>query len=158
MPAIGHGVSSHVLIWLACGGVFFVNGGCRHADGPPRIAVFGTVTSPSGDPINGMVSFLPEAGTTGPAATASLIDGTFEFDRGNGPVAGKYRVLVVKQSADRKHKGKALPAPEGPAPAAMSQVDRSATDEEWLFDAEVSLDNAEFDFEIPDPAAAMTSR
>jgi hypothetical protein len=127
-------------------GLVFANAGCQRADEVARIAVFGTVTSESGEPISGTISFLPEAGTDGPAATTSLIDGAFAFDTRNGPVAGKYRVLVVEQATDRKHKGTANPA-----------QDALASDGEWSFAAEVSLDNVEFEFEVPDSAADVAS-
>jgi len=132
-----------------------VSAGCQRADGPLRIAVFGTVTSESGDPVEGTISFLPTAGTKGPAATASLTDGAFQFDTQNGPVAGQYRVLVVIERADRKHKGAPGPAAQGPAPAAAVATDRSAG--EWSFAAEVSRDSFEFDFELSDATPASTN-
>jgi hypothetical protein len=146
----------YALIWLTGMGTLFVNGGCRNADGPARIAVVGTVTSASGDPVDGMISFLPEAGTKGPAATASLVDGMFQFDKTNGPVAGKYRVLVVKHLADVKYKGASSPA-AAPAPATTPRRDQSATAEEWSFEADVSHENFEFDFEVPDATVSLTS-
>src|SRR5882757_4136644 len=98
-------VVRNVLTLLPWAGLLFANAGCQRAGDTERIAVFGTVMSESGDPINGMISFLPDAGTSGPAATASLIDGAFAFDTTNGPVAGNYRVLIVRQVSDRKYKG-----------------------------------------------------
>lgn len=147
-----------VPVWLIGVGACIVNGNCQHSDGPARIAVFGTVTSESGDPVDGMISFLPEAGTKGPAAMASLIDGDFKFNQANGPVAGKYRVLVVKHLADVKYKGNALPPSQATAPAATPRHDQSATAEERSFAADVSIENFEFDFEISDATASLTSR
>lgn len=138
-------------------GIFFVIGGCQRTDGLGRIAVVGTVTTTAGDPVHGMISFLPESGTKGPAATASLVDGNFKFDRNNGPVAGKYRVLVVKQLADPKYKGAAAPDPQAPAPAATPGHNQSATEEQWSFDADVSNEDFEFDFEVPDAEVASTN-
>jgi hypothetical protein len=135
-----------VSIWLACAALV-VGSGCQRADGLARLAVFGTVTSPSDVPINGMISFLPEAGTSGPAATASLVDGVFRFDTNNGPVAGKYRVLVVKSVPDRKQKG-ASEAPQGAGPPPV---------EEWSFTADVSPGKIEFDFPVPDASTATKS-
>jgi hypothetical protein len=99
-----------------------------------------------------MISFLPEAGTTGPAATASLTDGFFKFDATNGPVAGKYRVLVVEDLGE-KYKGASLAEPQASAAAATTGHDSSAAEAEWSFDAEVSVDDFEFDFEISDGRA-----
>jgi hypothetical protein len=142
-------VPKSVLTWLACGGILWANAGCRHSDGPERIAVFGTVTSASGDPVEGTISFLPNAGTKGPAATVSLTDGTFQFDTQNGPVAGQYRVLVVVHLPDQKHKG----APERETPAAAQPDDRPAA--EWSFAAEVAPDKVEFDFEVSDATRSL---
>src|SRR5260370_1313054 len=142
----------NVVTALLGAGLLFGSAGCQRAGDGGRIAALGTVTSESGDAINGMISFLPDAGTNGPAATASLIDGAFAFDTTNGPVAGNYRVLVVRQAADWKYKGASIPE-KGPRPAAAAGDGRSATDEEWSFTAEVSLDNVEFEFQVPDSAA-----
>ena len=81
----------NVLTLLVCAGILLAAGGCDPATGPERIAVVGSVTTESGGPVDGMISFLPESGTRGPAATASLIGGDFTFDRKTGPVAGSVR-------------------------------------------------------------------
>src|SRR5262245_7866472 len=91
--------------WLACTMLLAASAGCQSSDGLARIPVFGTVSLEADDPVNGMISFVPADGTVGPAATASVIDGVFAFDTKNGPVAGKYRVLVVSQVTDLDFKG-----------------------------------------------------
>jgi hypothetical protein len=126
--------------------------GCAPADGPARIAVFGTVTSDAGEPVSGMISFLPQAGTEGPAATASLIDGIYKFSTINGPVAGRYRVLVVKQSADQQFKGAPASADDGTTLTGEPRTDQPSADEEWSFTADVSPDDVEFDFQVPNAA------
>jgi hypothetical protein len=130
--------------------------GCAPADGPVRIAVFGTVTSEAGDPVSGMISFLPQTGTDGPAATASLIDGTYKFNTKNGPVAGRYRVLVMKELANQEFKGDTVPVTDGPPATGAPRNDEMASEREWSFTADVSPDDVEFDFQIPDAAAAAT--
>jgi hypothetical protein len=151
------GVSRIILPLVACGGLAVSIGGCQPEDGPVRLAVYGTVTCASGDPVSGMISFLPESGNAGPAATASLIDGVYNFDTKNGPVAGQYRVVVVKQAPERRHKSAAGPDSKGPAAGAVPVDDASMAAEEWSFTAEVSAEDVEFDFELPDEAAANTS-
>ena len=139
------------LFRLACGALVASTFGCQHADGIGRIAVSGTVRSASGEPITGTISFLPKNGTEGPAATASLIDGVFAFHRDNGPVEGEYRVLVVRSTAEQKHKGSSSPAGADSAPAAAAPRDDDLpSDQEWSFDADVSAENFEFEFEVPD--------
>jgi hypothetical protein len=132
--------------------------GCAPADGPARIAAFGTVTSEAGDPVSGTISFLPQAGTDGPAATASVNDGVFKFDTRNGPVAGRYRVLVVKQLADRQFKGVSATMPDGSSSTGLTRGDQPAADEEWSFTADVSPDDIEFDFQVPDAPTADATR
>jgi len=126
-------------------------------DGPARIAVFGTVTSEEGEPVSGMISFLPQSGTEGPAATTSLIDGVYKFSTTNGPVAGEYRVLVVKQSADQQFKGAPTSAGDGTSLSGAPSGDQPAASEEWSFTASVSTEDVEFDFQVPDAAAAESS-
>jgi hypothetical protein len=131
-------------------------GGCARVDGPARIAVFGTVTSEAGEPVSGMISFLPQTGTEGPAATASLIDGTYQFTTKNGPVAGRYRVLVVKQSADWQFKSAPTSADDGPSMTGATPDDQPAASEEWSFTANVSPDDVEFDFQVSDAATSSS--
>jgi len=60
-------------------------------------------------------------------------------------------VLVVRSAADQKHKGNPPPAGEDAAPAAAAPAaDNLPSDQEWSFDANVSAENFEFDFEVPD--------
>lgn|GEM_PF-4232446 len=123
---------------------------CQPAgDGLSRIAVVGSVTSSSGEPISGTISFLPEAGTKGPAATASVVEGDFKFDKSNGPVAGNYRVLVVGQLRDLKYKGTLASISSAPNAEATTGDSQSPPAAEWSFDAEVSPDDFDFDFEVP---------
>jgi hypothetical protein len=128
---------------LACAAFLAAVCSCQRDDGLARLAVFGKVSSDSGDPVNGTISFLPDAGTEGPAAIASLVDGIFAFDSTNGPVAGRYRVVIVRQLADEGYKG-----------ASALQHDGSAAPEEWSYPAEVSPAEIEFDFRVPEASAA----
>jgi len=143
-----------MLVVLA--GAVAAGSGCAPADGPVRIAVFGTVTSEAGDPVSGMISFLPQSGTEGPAATASLIDGVYKFSTENGPAAGRYRVLVVRDMANEDFKGDPVPVTDGLPAAETPRNDEVAADREWSFTADVSPDDVEFDFQVPDAAASAT--
>ncbi len=68
--------------------------GCSES-GPSRKPVFGTVSNSAANPVNGGISFLPAAGTKGPAATAAVVEGKFRFAAADGPVPGQYQVLIV---------------------------------------------------------------
>ncbi len=145
-------LAGKVLTWVACGALFFSTLGCQPGD-LARIAVSGAVTSESGEPISGTISFLPKPGTEGPAATASLVDGAFSFQRENGPVAGEYRVLVVRSAAEQKHRGISASSGTDEPPG-----DRLSPDQEWSFEVIVSAENFEFDFEVPDDREAEPNR
>ncbi|MDB5338811.1 MAG: hypothetical protein JWN70_4430 [Planctomycetaceae bacterium] len=75
-----------VLVAIAgCGGT---------TSGPEREAVSGTVTR-EGIPVdNGTILFKPTGG--GPAASTSVKDGKYAFDKQNGPVAGRQQVEIVQ--------------------------------------------------------------
>jgi hypothetical protein len=96
-----------------------------------------------------MISFIPEGETRGPAASASLIDGNYRFDNRNGPVAGKYRVLVVEDLSDQKAKAIESPTPSTGQPVAPA---------EWSFPTDVSADKAQLDFDVATASNAATKK
>jgi hypothetical protein len=63
--------------------------------------------------LNASISFLPSDGKKRPAATASVKDGVYRFDRTNGPTAGPTRVIVTRLNrrdlAFPSHGGKPAP-------------------------------------------------
>jgi hypothetical protein len=95
-----------------------------------RLPLGGTVTDRDGEPLEGSISFLPDAGTEGPAANASVLNGEYRFDRANGPVAGKYRVIV------------------SPLVDKADVDDQASTIEVATFQAEVTRDQLTRDFEL----------
>jgi hypothetical protein len=70
--------------------------------------------------LNGSISFIPAQGRDGPGATCSLLKGSYQFDKSNGPVAGPHEVII------RRSVGKSLPG--GPA---------ANTKGEWKLTADV---------------------
>jgi hypothetical protein len=90
------------------------------------LPVCGTVTPASGEKFSGSISFLPAEGRPGPAATTSLTDGEYRFDRQDGPTAGPHRVVVNMVIP----KGAALEARNKKAPAAGGKTS-------WTLSAEV---------------------
>ena len=74
--------------------------GCGRGDGPDRLPLHGTVTLPNGEKPSGYsISFLPVKGQPGPSATTKLTDGSYQFDRSNGPTKGPHEVTVKKISS-----------------------------------------------------------
>ena len=69
--------------------------GCGE-DHSARLPIWGTVSCATREKLNGSITFLPAKGKPGPAATTSLVDGEYHFDRNNGPTAGPHRVIVNK--------------------------------------------------------------
>ena len=69
--------------------------GCGKGE-PARFPVQGSISRANGEKLNGSITFLPSEGRAGPAATGSLIEGEYRFDRENGPTAGPHRVIVSK--------------------------------------------------------------
>jgi hypothetical protein len=117
-------------------------GGCSPQDPSlVRLGVSGLVTIVGTDTaVNGIISFLPEAGNDGPAASASIVNGEYRFNKTNGPVAGKYKVVVVPRSGG--HGARKLPA----AGASVDAASDKMIDQE--FTAMISADDLTFDFDL----------
>ncbi len=84
---------SERLGWCALALAAVVACGCGRS-GPARVAGEGTVHRGGAPVAEGLISFQPAAGHSGPAATAVIVAGRYTFDASNGPVAGPHRVLV----------------------------------------------------------------
>ena len=92
----GNGCPSRVrrlLAPLAAASLLLLSG-CFGGDRLDRIPVHGTVHFPEGQATSGAISLLPEPGHHGPAATAAIDQGRFEFTEEDGPVAGPHLVIV----------------------------------------------------------------
>ncbi len=61
-----------------------------------RLPVRGDVTLPGGEQFNGSITFIPASGHRGPAATTTVKDGNYQFDRTNGPTAGPHHVIIKR--------------------------------------------------------------
>jgi hypothetical protein len=78
------GVGLMTLLILGCGG----------ESGPPRFAVEGTVLLDGGPLPAGVIRFIPQGQTRGPAASGPIEDGKFSLDATHGPIAGDHRVEI----------------------------------------------------------------
>jgi hypothetical protein len=66
--------------------------GC--GDAGRGVAVSGKVTF-EGEPVqDGSIQFIPQPGTDGPSAGATIADGTYSIPAQSGPVPGTYRVQI----------------------------------------------------------------
>lgn len=84
--------------------------GCSEGDGLPRQAVSGTVTF-GGKPLeSGQIQFQPATEAEGIAAGAIVTAGAYSIPAAEGPVPGKYKVMIFAS-------GKAPEPAEAPAAA-----------------------------------------
>ena len=61
-----------------------------------RVAVKGTVTL-NGRPLHGaQIEFVPQLGTAAPTVGGDIVEGKFSIGADKGPLAGRYRVKIVK--------------------------------------------------------------
>ncbi len=87
-------MSSHrTLVVTSCFSLALLSAGCRPSN-IDRLPVHGTVQTAAGDKLNASITFLPDDGKKRPAASASVTEGEYRFDRTNGPTAGRTKVLI----------------------------------------------------------------
>ncbi len=78
-----HLLATSVLVWSA---------GCGAST--QRIAVSGRVQVGGNSLDNAAITFLPLSTTAAPAASTGVSRGRYQFTEQNGPIPGKYRVIV----------------------------------------------------------------
>jgi hypothetical protein len=120
--------SYQTTVALLCAGLALFAAGCRRS-GPDRVPLHGTVKTVSGDRFDASITFLPSDGKKRPAATASVRNGEYRFDRTNGPTAGPTKI-IVRRFARRDEALRAI-AKRKPVPQARS---------EWTLAADVADD------------------
>jgi hypothetical protein len=83
-----------------------------------RLPISGSVKDEGGSPFEGTISYLPQPGTSGPAATTTIKKGTYHFTKENGPFAGAHRAViqrpVTKDMNELAHPKHAALAGSGP--------------------------------------------
>src|SRR5262245_6767445 len=74
--------------------------GCGGAeDNLPREPIAGTVTF-NGEPLkSGTIQFVPMAGKDGVSSGGMITDGSFRVNRDDGPIPGKYSVMIFGAGA-----------------------------------------------------------
>lgn len=103
--------------------------GCGRGKVVERFPVHGTVRLANGERLSGSITFLPAKGRPGPGATTALVEGSYRFDRSNGPVAGP-QTVIVKRIVPRSR------VPELPTDKQSAQTANS----EWTESTDVSDD------------------
>lgn len=74
--------------------------GCGPQSSFERVPLEGTATL-DGQPFSGSISLRPQPGTTGPVASAPVVDGTFAFDERTGPVSGPHVAFLMPKKTSR---------------------------------------------------------
>ena len=97
-------------------------GGCG-TEGGKRLPITGRITGLGAEAFDGSISFIPSKGNDGLGATAALKDGSYRFDRTNGPTAGQYEVSIRRT----------------PDKAAVRSA-RGQSKQEWTFHSEIPAD------------------
>lgn len=87
-------VHSFAIQTIFCGVLWVGLSGCGRKPGPEHFAIRGEVTLESDLLESGRITFIPIEDAKGPSAVATIKDGVYQFDRTNGPVAGKHRVEI----------------------------------------------------------------
>lgn len=82
-------------IGLLC--LLVLGSGCSRPAGPERFAVRGEVTVNGAPLAHGVIRFIPDSGTKGPAAAGTIENGTYAIDRRVGPVQGAYKIEIEQQ-------------------------------------------------------------
>ncbi len=104
--------------------------GCGRGEVVERYPVHGTVTLANGARLSGSITFLPAKGRPGPAATTALVEGSYRFDRSNGPAAGSHAVKIMKRNNSRSR------IPQSPSDGQAAEKTRM----EWTESTDVSDD------------------
>jgi hypothetical protein len=122
--------------------------GCSGSSGVPRLPVYGAVAHPSGDKIDGSVSFVPDQGRSGPSAITSIVKGAYQFDKTNGPTAGPHRVIVTR-TASKEQTLKPAGGPKGQVKGPKSAV-AGGQAAQWTFSRDIPEKGPyQFDLTLP---------
>jgi hypothetical protein len=107
-------MNSHrgLCLWIVV--VAVCGGGCAD-DSITRAPIFGAILGAEGR--NGVVTVTPLGETRGPSATATVVDGRYEFDDESGPAPGAYQARVRLDVATAS-------PPAAPAAPATKQPDK----------------------------------
>ncbi len=66
---------------------------------PARLPVYGTLTLTDSEKIDGQISFTPVPRSPGPVAVTTVVKGSYQFNKTNGPIPGRYDVTVQQGAA-----------------------------------------------------------
>jgi hypothetical protein len=137
------------IYWLDCGMMCIalaVVSGCGDREASvSREAVSGTVMREGILVDSGTILFKPTSGGT--AASTSITDGSYRFDKKNGPVAGTQKVEIV-QFALRGDVPPGTPKKDAPV-LPETRFKKKMPAAGWVLDAEVTAGHDEpLDFQI----------
>lgn len=111
-----------------------------------RLAISGQVTAGADKLVDGAISFIPDDGNSGPAVTTAIAKGEYHFDMTNGPVAGKYRVIIAPRAEGKSSRTLPVAGSAATDPGPTDEA-TAATGREAHF-ATVSPHETTFDFDL----------
>ncbi len=111
-----------------------------------RLPVSGQVTAGGNTEFNGAIRFLPDENNPGPVATVSITKGEYRFDETNGPIAGKYKI-VIEPVATGKGSRK-LPSAGSPSLESTGSDSTAVNRDGQPLTATVSAEDTSFDFDL----------
>jgi len=89
-------------LWVVA--VLFGSHGCASPNSLDRLPITGTVIPEQiAEGFEGSIIFKPKG--KGPSAATSIINGKYQFDKQNGPIAGVYQVIVNRHPKMEKLDG-----------------------------------------------------
>ncbi len=85
------------LLILVIGLLLCLSAGCEKADRWERMPVGGRATL-DGKPWSGSLALRPVRPVIGPTTSIEVNEGTFQFSRSDGPVAGQHQAILMPKS------------------------------------------------------------
>lgn len=118
--------------------------GCKRATGPKRVALQGKVQR-GGTPLpQGVIRFKLIGNGSGPAAATGIQDGRYQFDDRNGPLPGRYEV-IIQAVVDSKRS-----LMQGPRPANLGSSEARHVATPWTFEIDIPAQSTfDLPFELP---------
>lgn len=90
--------------------------GSSEVDPLPRLTVSGTVTL-DGKPLpEGKLQFMPDSSGSGVMTVGEINDGKFSIEQAQGPVPGKYRVMISSRPVYKVNPGENPGSAPNPGP------------------------------------------
>ena len=134
------------MLWLVALGLMISSAGCGKKDRVTRLPLFGKVSTSNDEEINGSITFIPSEGFHGPAATATIANGEYQFNQENGPTAGPHQVIVKRLTSRNRLPG----TNRGDQKSDSEAIPSGNSKTEWRLSANLTKNASnQYDFTLP---------